>query len=160
MTGYRAPHAGQQPHAADVGKAKAPADARLHAQDGKKAPAADAKKTQQEAEKQKREKAKERKGGRDGDGGDRDAEAARERELLAAPYKPATYDEMKHDSVAALLQRRETSMNRLQALERREARARKGPPPVLPRTKGHWDYVLDEMQWMAIDFRQVRADGE
>lgn len=29
-----------------------------------------------------------------------------------------------------------------------------GPPPIIPRTKTHWDYVLDEMQFMAIDFRQ------
>lgn len=29
------------------------------------------------------------------------------------------------------------------------------PSPFLPaKPKLHWDYVLDEMQWMAIDFRQ------
>jgi hypothetical protein len=26
--------------------------------------------------------------------------------------------------------------------------------PAIPRPKTHWDFVLDEMQWMAIDFRQ------
>jgi len=25
-----------------------------------------------------------------------------------------------------------------------------------PRCKAHWDYVLDEMQWLAVDFAQER----
>lgn len=25
-----------------------------------------------------------------------------------------------------------------------------------PRCKSHWDYVLDEMQWLAVDFAQER----
>lgn len=26
-----------------------------------------------------------------------------------------------------------------------------------PRNKTHWDYLLEEMRWMAIDFRQERT---
>ena len=144
-----APASQHPPGAAEAGKGKLPAD-KLHAQDAKKMHAAEAKKMPPDVERQRRDKGKDRRG-RDGEGGDRD------RDVLAAPYRPATYEEIKDDGVAALLQRREASMIRLSAFERREMRARKGPPPVLPRTKGHWDYVLDEMQWMAIDFRQVRV---
>ena len=42
------------------------------------------------------------------------------------------------------------------SLERKTMLARKGPPPYLPRPRNHWDYLLDEVQWMAVDFKQER----
>jgi hypothetical protein len=38
-----------------------------------------------------------------------------------------------------------------------EERRTMKPVPELSRRKSHWDYVLEEMKWMANDFWQVRG---
>ena len=82
----------------------------------------------------------------------------KERDAAAAAIASAviTHHDLKLESVTALTRRKELTTTKLIALERKAMLARKGPPPYLPRPKVHWDYLLDEMQWMSIDFKQER----
>ena len=82
----------------------------------------------------------------------------KEREIAAAALASAavTYSDLKLESLTALSKRKELTTAKLLALERRTMLARKGPPPYLPRPRNHWDYLLDEVQWMAVDFKQER----
>merc|ERR1719487_1335264 len=41
-------------------------------------------------------------------------------------------------------------------MERKSLLSRHGAPFVAPRLKSHWDYMMEEMQWLTIDFRQER----
>ena len=82
----------------------------------------------------------------------------KERDAAAAAIASAviTHHDLKLESVTALTRRKELTTTKLISLERKAMLARKGPPPYLPRPKVHWDYLLDEMQWMSIDFKQER----
>lgn len=90
----------------------------------------------------------------------------------------------KEESLATLLRRREPIASRLEDMEDSKFLGRKGPVPPTPdllpvppagaapvfggvvttgtggplctgsRRKTHWDYLLEEVQWMALDFRQ------
>ena len=62
----------------------------------------------------------------------------------------------KDDGHVMLQKRHDMLRAKLAAIERREMLAYRAPPLKVPRLKSHWDYVLDEVQWMAIDFRQER----
>lgn len=58
------------------------------------------------------------------------------------------------DVATSNTKRKDLAIMKLAISERRTLLGRKGVSPILPRSKCHWDLVLDEMQWMAIDYRQ------
>jgi hypothetical protein len=60
------------------------------------------------------------------------------------------------DSAMLLLKKRDLVASKLAVKEKQDSVTRMGGPPQLPRLKSHWDYLLDEMQWMAVDYRQER----
>eukprot|EP01031_Cornospumella_fuschlensis_P027770 gene27770-33540_t len=63
--------------------------------------------------------------------------------------------QLKEESVQAKLsKKRNTLLNKLTSIENQKFFARKYAMPHIQRAKSHWDYVLEEMQWMAIDVRQ------
>lgn len=59
------------------------------------------------------------------------------------------------DNISSLIKKRDDIVNKLNSLkDGNNIFDRKAPPVVIPRLKTHWDYVLDEVAWMAIDYRQ------
>ena len=62
----------------------------------------------------------------------------------------------KEETVSVLAKRREAISNKLAALEKRAWLSKTAPPPFVPRLKSHMDFLLEEIQWMAVDFRQER----
>ena len=123
------------------------------------------KEAEKEAEKEKererekeKEKEKEREKEREREKEKERLKEEKERDAAAAAIASAvvTHHDLKLESVTSLTRRKEVTTAKLIALERKAMIARKGPPPYLPRPKVHWDYLLDEMQWMSIDFKQER----
>ena len=64
--------------------------------------------------------------------------------------------ELSDESFSLLLKRRENTLSRLAALQRKSLVLLHPIVLSMPRVKTHWDCLLEEMQWMAIDFRQER----
>ena len=69
----------------------------------------------------------------------------------AQPAVPLTAEQLEHQQHKSQYQQ---ILTVIQSREKRNAVGAIGPPACIPRTKTHWDYVLDEMQFLAIDFRQ------
>lgn len=69
---------------------------------------------------------------------------------------PSSNKERGDESVPVLHRRREIATTKLLAMERKSLLSRQGAPFVAPRLKSHWDYMMEEMQWLTIDFRQER----
>lgn len=62
---------------------------------------------------------------------------------------------VKEESVhAKLIKKRTLLLNKLNAIENSKYFARRYAPLPQIRPKSHWDHVLDEVQWLALDFRQ------
>ena len=59
-------------------------------------------------------------------------------------------------SMSALMRRYQILDEKLRSVERKRMMGSKCAPFHASRLKNHWDYVLDEMQWMAVDFKQER----
>jgi hypothetical protein len=70
--------------------------------------------------------------------------------------KTSTSSESLDEETLLLLQNHETLKLKLNLLERKETLAHRAPAFHVPRLKSHWDYLLEEMQWMAVDFHQER----
>ena len=71
-------------------------------------------------------------------------------------YHPLSLKELSDESIPVLEKRKASLLLRLRAAEKRNDIASNSIQPRLPNLKSHWDFLLDEVQWMAIDFRQER----
>eukprot|EP01035_Chromulina_nebulosa_P017286 gene17286-22822_t len=60
----------------------------------------------------------------------------------------------REESLTSLYSRREMTSSKLAFLERSRLVGVKSAPLLTIRKKLHWDYLMDEMAWMAVDFRQ------
>jgi hypothetical protein len=61
---------------------------------------------------------------------------------------------MEPDPMMHLEKERESSMSKIAMRESRLVLGTQATAPLLQRPKTHWDYVLDEVQWLALDYRQ------
>ena len=76
-------------------------------------------------------------------------------QMLAQAAAVAQQQQQKDENAtSSLTKRRGPLLSRLTTFEQQNFLARKGFPFHHVRQKTQWDYFLDEMQWMAIDFRQ------
>ena len=64
--------------------------------------------------------------------------------------------EMREESIQYQVKRRAIFNTKLNILQNKNVQDTIGTPNLMNRLKSHWDYVLDEAQWMAIDYRQER----
>lgn len=67
-----------------------------------------------------------------------------------------TLKDLSEDSFASLLRRREITVSKLTSIEKRNLISLNPILPEIPKCKSHWDFVVDEVQWMSVDFRQER----
>lgn len=74
--------------------------------------------------------------------------------LLQQQIQLAEEKAAKEDPVTVAARRRDAVFVKLAECERESLRSRRVPPLVLARTRSHWDHVLEEVQFMAIDFKQ------
>jgi hypothetical protein len=74
--------------------------------------------------------------------------------LVINKSKTDIIKEFNLDNIPSLLKKRDANLIKLNSLDGINNYERANPGSVVPRVKCHWDYVLDEVMWMAVDYRQ------
>jgi hypothetical protein len=67
-----------------------------------------------------------------------------------------TLKDLSEENFPSLLKRREIVVSKLTSIEKRNLISLNPILPEIPKCKSHWDFVVDEIQWMSVDFRQER----
>ena len=70
--------------------------------------------------------------------------------------RPMSTKELFEESFSNILKRREQTVSKLSSIEKRDLITLNPIMPRFPKVKSSWDFLIEEVQWMSLDFRQER----